>query len=307
MTPSSGVRTVTVVVPTYRRPDGLRRALAGLAISEDPGVPWDVVVVDNHGSIDHLDLPPALRHRTSLVHESAPGAAAARNRGIRETTGDVVAFLDDDVVPDSAWLRALVGGFDSEDVVGVGGRVVLNRAVVRPPWFIDDVFGPLLADFDLGPAPRVLARGDFLLSANLAVRKGALIEMGGFDTRLGPHPGRPGANDDVDLCQRLLAAGRNLWFLPNAVVTHELPLARLRRRYIVRRYYEQGRADWLLQADRHRRMRGRGVGSALRIARGAPVKARRTARRGGAVVLAAEVAYAIGFTREALRRAGRDV
>ena len=73
---------VTVVVPTFRRPAGLAAALAGLAGQVDPGVPWDVLVVDNDppGASVPDRFPVPLR----LVPEPTPGSAHARNRGIAE-------------------------------------------------------------------------------------------------------------------------------------------------------------------------------------------------------------------------------
>src|SRR3954468_2936554 len=115
---------ITVVLPTRRRPAALRRALEGLARQRDPGVPWDVIIVDND-SMPSAVLPP-LPVPARIVLESMPGASRARNRGVAEATGSIIAFLDDDVVPDDGWLAAVVEPLLAGRCEGAGGRVSLD-------------------------------------------------------------------------------------------------------------------------------------------------------------------------------------
>src|SRR5438132_2049208 len=95
--------TLTVLVPTFNRPDGLARVLAGLARQQDPGAPWDVVVVDNDDAPGALPMfeqaSRALPVAARFVRERVRGAAHARNRGLAEASGTVVVFIDDDVNP----------------------------------------------------------------------------------------------------------------------------------------------------------------------------------------------------------------
>src|SRR5437867_4013380 len=106
------VRSATVVVCTFRRPAGLIRTLGGLAGQADPGLSWDVVVVDNDDqpgvAAAYATARPSLVVSVRLVHEARRGSAHARNRGIAESTGDIVAMLDDDVVPAPDWLSRLL-------------------------------------------------------------------------------------------------------------------------------------------------------------------------------------------------------
>jgi hypothetical protein len=69
-------------------------------------------------------------------------------------------------------------------------------------------------------------------------------------------------NDDVGLCQRFMALGGTIRYVPDAVVVHELPETRLRRRYLVRRFYAQGRSDWLLEREALVATRTGGAGAA---------------------------------------------
>jgi glycosyltransferase involved in cell wall biosynthesis len=223
--------------------------LDALAGQDDPSVTWNVVVVDNDAAGDGdaasgiLDAhPPGVAAR--LVREPTPGASAARNRGIAEATGSIVAFLDDDVVPAPDWLARLVEPILAGRCDGTGGRVLLDPTVARPPWFDDTGLAPYLAHHDPSPIERPLLPAEYVITASAAFRADVLGASGGFDLDLGPRPGSQIVNDDVLLGDRFIAAGGRLHHCPGSVVVHELPPERLRPRYLLRRAYSQGRSDW---------------------------------------------------------------
>jgi GT2 family glycosyltransferase len=301
----AGFSGVTVVVPTFRRPDGLRRLMKGLAAQVCPGTPWSVLVVDN-------DDPPGAEEVFSeaaallpvparLVFEPRRGASHARNRGIAEAEHPVVAFVDDDVSPELGWLAALLEPIASGRCDATGGRVMLDPAVPRPRWFHEQRLGPSLAAFDLGTEELELAPADYVLTANAAFTKATLEESGGFDPALGPRDGIQLVNDDVDLCRRVMAAGARLRYVPSALVVHDLPRARLKRRWLVRRLYMQGRSNWLLDREELATRRG---AEAVRMILELAFRWARSARQGpwrrwAAHQMLWDGAAACGFLREA--------
>ena len=247
---------VTVVLPTHRRPDSLRRAVAGLARQKDPGVPWDVVIVDNDATpsaaSSALVASDQLPVESRVVVEPVLGASNARNRGIAEARGSIVAFIDDDVVPDDDWLTRLIEPVLAGRCDAVGGQVALDPTVPVPGW-IPKWLRPYLAEYrpaagetDLRDLPDGVLIEPYVLTANAAFTADVLARAGGFDPLLGPRRGVPMVNDDVGLSRKVLALGATMRYVPDARVVHELPRERLRRRYLVRRLYAQGRSDWLL-------------------------------------------------------------
>lgn len=246
--------------------------LAGLAGQRDPGVPWDVLIVDNDGppgtaaaAQDALAQLP-VEHR--VVIEPMLGASHARNRGIAEAKGTIVAFIDDDVVPDPDWLERLVCPLLEGRCDGIGGRVDLDPTTARPSWLPPWLLGyfakfePSDVEVDVRSIPEERLFEPYVLTANAAFTATILARSGGFDPALGPRHGVPLVNDDVALCRGVLGAGGRLLYLPTAVVTHELPPHRLRRRYLARRLYAQGRSDWLLDRERFGLMRTAGLRTA---------------------------------------------
>lgn len=246
---------MTVVIPTYRRPAGLRRCLTALG-SQRPGFDWDVLVVDNDPAGDGKAAEQAcgeLRAArpdvlvTRLV-EQQPGAAHARNRGIAAAEGDVVAMLDDDVWPQPGWLAAIAGPVLAGEVAGAGGRVVLDPTASRPRWFSDSSVGGYLTAHDLGPRPHDLDYyAELVVTANAAFRRESLLRIGGFDPAFGPRGKVQLVGDDAHLTRQVLRLGQRVVWCPEAVVIHELPSSRLRLRWLLKRAWWQGRSDWRLE------------------------------------------------------------
>nr|MDT0665241.1 glycosyltransferase family A protein [Micromonospora sp. DSM 115978] len=140
LAPSGSPVAVTVVVCTRDRAQRLRDCLESLAECQYPLL--DVVVVDNAASDDStrlaFDAVVGLDQRFRYVAEPRAGLSRARNRGLAEATGDVVAFTDDDVKVDSRWVDGLARGFGRRADVGCVTGLVVAR----------ELDGPLQAYFD---------------------------------------------------------------------------------------------------------------------------------------------------------------
>ncbi|HEX5267930.1 MAG TPA: glycosyltransferase [Acidimicrobiales bacterium] len=301
---------ITVVLPTWNRPLGLRRALEGLAGQRDPGPEWDVTVVASASDPAARPVVEAVGRRlpvpVTVADEPEPGASRARNRGLA-TSRQVVAFLDDDCVPEAGWLAAVTRPVLRGEWAAAAGRVVADPTVARPRW-LGDALVAYLAEYDRGAEERPLAPDDFLLTANAAFDADLLTAAGGFDPLLGPTAGRPTVNDDVDVCRKVRAAGGHILYVPSARVVHELPASRLSPTYLLRRMHAQGRSDWILDRRTNARARDRGLGSAGRqlVKEEASILRQGPWHRPVALHAAGAVARAAGFAREALRARGRQ-
>lgn len=170
---------VSVVVPTCGRPDLLARCLDALEAQSLHREAYEIVVADDSRTRD--------------------GPAAARNRGWRRTRAPIVAFTDDDTVPDRYWLENALAYFDDPTVDAVAGRVVMPVAPA-PTDYERDAQG--------------LERAEFV-TANCLIRRSLLERLGGFDERF-----RLAWREDSDMHFRLLAAGRRIARAADAVVVH---------------------------------------------------------------------------------------
>ncbi len=199
---------LSVVVPTYDRSAALRACLGALAAQTLPRDRFEVLVVDDGSTDDTEAVVRRFKATLPVRYLRQPanrGRAAARNRGIREATGDVVVFVDSDVFPVPGFLRAHAEIHER-----------CHRAVGRGPLLLtvhlDDPLGrpALLRD----PSP------SFLDTANASVRREHLLAAGGFDEEF-----RHYGWEDVDLGLRLQRLGLRRVFDRRALAYHYQPPA----------------------------------------------------------------------------------
>ncbi|HEX4948114.1 MAG TPA: glycosyltransferase [Blastocatellia bacterium] len=195
---------VSVVICAYNAADTIEDCLSSLQRLRYPN--YEVIVV-NDGSRD-ATLEIAQRFPVHLITVPNGGLSAARNLGLQAATGEIVAYTDADVRVDEDWLSFLVQPFLTTDAVGVGGPNIV------PP---DDVWVAHCVAHSPGGPTHVLLNdtvAEHIPGCNMAFRKWALDEIGGFD------PTYTKAGDDVDICWRLQARGGRLAFSPAALVWH---------------------------------------------------------------------------------------
>ena len=239
---------ITVIVCTYNRCHLLAKALESIAESKVPeSVQWEVLVVDNNSTDVTREVVGRYRERYPgrfrYVLEPGQGLSHARNAGIRESRGEVLAFTDDDVVVETTWLWNLVSPLKSEELAGCGGRIIPVWNQPLPRWLALDALllaGPFVA-LDLGPVPVALTQAP--VGANMAFRKDMFERYGGFRTDLGRVGDSLRSGEDTEFAQRLLDHGAQIQYQPEAVVRHPVPENRLRKDYLLSWYFCHGRFD----------------------------------------------------------------
>lgn len=196
-------RPVAVVVATRDRTELLAGALRALEVALRPGD--ELLVVD---SCPSTGATAALCAQLGIdvLRVDEPGTSRARNAGLAATTAPLVAFTDDDCLPEPDWTARLAAAFTDPSVGLVTGRVVADRVVPAPVSLEESTQA---RRFD-----RPVGHG-----ANCCFRREALLAVGGFDEQLGPGA-RGGAAEDLDAFRRVLAAGWAGWYEPGAVVVH---------------------------------------------------------------------------------------
>jgi glucosyl-dolichyl phosphate glucuronosyltransferase len=316
-TPTERALRLSAIVCTRNRSAWSTRAVQSLLDQDIPTSDLEIVVVDNASTDDTASVLSALvagRANSRYVFEPELGLSRARNRGIAETSGDVVAFLDDDAVAVPDWARRHLDCFEADpEVVGTGGRIELGWPQARPIWLPDGWEG-MYAGLDLGDERCELTEPLIPFGANMAFRRRALAPGTGFAVSLGRLGDTLTSGEEREFFERLRAAGGRLVYLADAGVTHHVLPDRLGRRWFLRRVWAQGRShvliDLVLRPPRARMywlarsgyQTARAVGQAVVwlatcVTRCSP--ARRMMRLAGA-------AHAAGIAREALRAAIAD-
>jgi GT2 family glycosyltransferase len=210
----------SVAICTRERPHDLAQALEAVE-ALDPS-PDEILVVDNAPASDATRQVVGTFSRVRYVCEPHPGLDHARNRALREATGEIVAFTDDDAVPEKRWFGELVQPFlDSRVWCATGLTLPLELETPAQEWF------ERLSSFNRGFKRRVfdgtrhdpLNVGSIGAGANMAVRRSVLTALGGFDEAL--DAGTPTkSGGDHELFGRILAAGYRIVYEPRAVSWH---------------------------------------------------------------------------------------
>jgi O-antigen biosynthesis protein len=230
---------VSVVIPTCGRAAALERLLTSIVAMDY--APLEVVVVENR--------PPALGTRTVVeqrfasdgvryVEEPRASASRARNTGLAQAEGEIIAFTDDDVVVDKNWVRTALAAFERTSGVGcVTGRILPLSLETAGHRLFDE-----FTVFDKGEEPREFrlpetqvveplfpyVAGHVGSGANIFVRREIALGIGGFDPVLGtPTLG----GEDLDLFIRLVRDGITIAYDPDVIVFHDHPasIEQLRR------------------------------------------------------------------------------
>lgn len=235
---------LSVVLCTRNRGTLLDRCLGAIA-DATVGPDVEIVVVDN-GSTDRT-ADVAAGWSASLpvryVMEATVGLSHARNAGLRHAVGEVLVFLDDDVVVRPGWLDAYADAYRRRPTVaGVAGRIQLDWPDGRPAW-LNPTRETWFARLDLGDEPRLLANGERPVGANMSVTKRVAESVGGFDPRLGYSGSRLLGNEEIEFFDRVVDAGHDLAYEPRAEVLHVVEGRRVTRGYLIRRLHAQGRSD----------------------------------------------------------------
>jgi GT2 family glycosyltransferase len=248
---------VSAIICTRERPDFLERCLCSLTASQL--TPREVIVVDNAPQTSATRDVVERFSNVRYVVEPKPGLSRARNAGIRASTGEIIAFTDDDVVVHPDWTSRLASGFDAPDVASVTGLVLPASLATESEWLFEHAFGgfgrgyrPMRYDQTFFDAVRRKGAPVWQIGAgaSMALRRSALERVGDFDERLGA--GAAGCSEDSELWYRLLTAGYACVYEPAAVVHHHhrASLADLRHQM---RMYTRGHVTALLaQFERHR-------------------------------------------------------
>ena len=239
---------ISVILCTYNRCEDLRIALGSVAASNLPNsVDWDVIIVDNNSADRTRDVAQEFcgrfPGRFKYLFESRQGKSYALNSGIKEASGEILAFMDDDVTVDPQWLQNLTSGLDDDNWAGAGGKIVLQWPSPLPKWVTTS--GSLarhgFPGFDQGDVAKQLVGPPF--GTNMAYRKTMFEKYGGFRLDLGTNPKNQIRNEDTEFGRRVLSGGERLRYEPSAIVYHPVPEKKINKKHFLKWGFDKGRGD----------------------------------------------------------------
>ena len=246
---------ISVLIATYNRRSLLERTLRALEEQRLPKDRFEVIVVDNGSTDGTAALLAGARARGRIdlrvTSVADPGKSVALNAAMPDARGDVLAFTDDDVVPEPEWLGAIGRAFEAPDVDFVAGRILPLWEAPPPAWLSPALYG-VIAVPDGGPERRTIegtGSGIMPIGTNLAVRRRVVERLGGWRTDLGKLRGTLRTGEDHEFFVRMLRAGCRGVYEPAARVGHFVPASRLRQAYFRDWFYGNGRVVALIEDE----------------------------------------------------------
>lgn len=201
--------SVSVIVPVYNDSTRLQKCLRALGNQTYPKNLYEVIVVDN-GSSENLKPFITQYEDARLLHEPKPGSYIARNKGVLESKGDIIAFTDADCIPDTHWLQEGITCLQSSENCGlVAGRIELFFCNPEKPTAVE-----IYESIEMGFSQlEFLEQQHYGLTANLFTYRSVIDKVGFFDTNLK-------SGGDKEWGQRIFAANYNQVYSHDAYVYH---------------------------------------------------------------------------------------
>jgi GT2 family glycosyltransferase len=209
----ASIPPTSIVIVSRNRPRLLRETIESIVMSDSPAA--EIVVVDQSDNAQP-DVTMLGRDDFSIryLHSRDRGLSRGRNAGVAAAAHDILVFIDDDMLVRPRWLRSLVGALvEAGDGAVTTGRVIPGRPEAENAARVATV---------MGEQPVVYTgrqKGDVLAGGHMAIRRSTLMEIGGWDERLGAGSRFPAAEDN-DLGFRLLDRGIAVIYVPQAELIH---------------------------------------------------------------------------------------
>ncbi len=247
---------ISIIIPTWNRASHLLKTLISIAAVVTSQDRAEIIIVDNGSTDDTAKICRDIKsrfpkHNWRYFYDEMPGLLTGRHLGAREARGDILAFLDDDVLLAPSWLEALSDAFGRPDVVLTGGPTWPYYEVEPPFWLAGmwiefekgvRVLGELSL-VDLGPIKRD-ADPLYIPGANFAIRKTAFQSCGGFHPDCIPTPLQRFQGDgEIGLALKMKSQGLRALYHPGAAVKHVIPASRLTPESFEQRGFYQGVGD----------------------------------------------------------------
>jgi glycosyltransferase involved in cell wall biosynthesis len=237
---------VSVVICTHNRSRLLERTLRSVVRQQTPeDITWEAVIVDNASTDETADVVQRLAQECPhirYVAEPEPGISNARNRGLQAFVGDLLCFVDDDVLLGPRYVVEAYQQWRKGLWDLAGGRLVADYETTPPAWLTRlpaaMINGPL-AIYDRGEDDFVSPPQDDRIppTCNMLLPRESIPKIGLFDPALGEVGRNLRRGEDADFCQRAQAAGLTIGYCASPVARHFVPRQRMTRRYFLRWKY----------------------------------------------------------------------
>lgn len=244
---------LSVIIPTRNRALFLKDALESILKQTLSLDDFEILVVDNGSTDQTAEVVREFNAKFGKIRyffATEPGLHGGRHIGAREAKGEILVFVDDDIIATPEWLKSIKNAFNNPKVGLVGGRILPKWEGDVPDWinlFKYEVgYGwtiGYLSLLDFGDSSKEIP-GDYIYGCNYSIRKSVLFECGGFHPDAMPQELiRYRGDGESALSLTIMGKGYKSFYESKASVYHRIPPERLTLDYFCRRAFNQGISD----------------------------------------------------------------
>ena len=228
---------ISAVISTYNRDKYLTGVLDSLLKQSLSYDQFEIVLVNNNSTDQTEIISKAFEAQHPEVNflyfvEKNQGLSHARNRGILESKGDYIAFVDDDAYLCKDYLKEVVEYMDAQsETDAIGGKILLQFEGTRPKW-ANKYLDPLWAAYNAGEEIVLFKNDSYPIGCNMAFRSSVFEKIGNFNVNLGRVGKNLAGGEEKDMFMRMYQKNMKVAYLPKAYVYHNIPESRMTKEFI---------------------------------------------------------------------------
>lgn len=240
---------LSVIICTYNREKYIYNVLKSLANNTLPHNCFEIILVDNNcadntrGECDRFvqNFPDVtLRYFV----ETNQGLSHARNRGIKESTGDILVYVDDDALVNKEYLQTYYDFFNQyPDIDAAGGPIIPKYETEEPAWMSHFTRSLITGYKYLGDKAKEFPKNDYPGGGNAAYRSSVFEKVGLYNVDLGRKGDSLVGAEEKDIFDKMVSMGMRFYYLPNAILYHLIPEKKLSKDYFDRLTYSIGKSE----------------------------------------------------------------
>ena len=245
---------LTIIISTYNRAESLLRTLDSVVKQDMEPSKWECVVVNNASTDNTKEVFAEFakkhpEHNLRMVEESQQGLSFARNKGINESKGQYLAFVDDDETLAPTFVSGYLSLFNAGYAFVAMGPVIAVYENKRPKWMSHYTEKMIANPIYLGETPYTISSKVMPAGGNMAFNREIFTIYGNFDTDLGRKGIDLTGGEENDLFRRIRSLGERVFYAPKAVVYHHIGEDKLTSEYVEKLSYGVGRSK-RIQAEK---------------------------------------------------------
>jgi glycosyltransferase involved in cell wall biosynthesis len=240
---------ITATISTYNREHYLPQVLASLKRQTLSNELFEIILVDNNSPGNTKEIALEFKANNPDISfeyylEANQGLSYGRNRGIDESKGKYITFIDDDAFLADDYLEVIYNYFERNcDVVAIGSKILLHYESIIPDWE-NKYLNSLLGYFNIGDEIKRFPKNDYPRGSNMSFKTNVFEKSGQFNVDLGRKGGNLAGSEEKDMFMRIYKHRELIVdYIPNAIVYHCVPIERTTTEFIKRQALGTGRSE----------------------------------------------------------------